>query len=81
MDKYVPIDFLKLPDTVTTIGQAVDCIRLCDELCALIQSQNNLVKNSAFLRACLIEHVFVHIIPVPQVSNYPQYLPAIIRNY
>ena len=28
-----------------------------------------MVKNSAFLRACLIEHVFVHIVPVPQPND------------
>ena len=63
--KYVPVDFLRLPQTASNIVQAVDAMRICDELCSLIQSQSETVKNSAFLRACLIEHVFVHVVPIP----------------
>jgi hypothetical protein len=63
--KYVPVDFLRLPQTASSITQAVDAMRICDELCSLIESQSETVKNSAFLRACLIEHVFVHVVPIP----------------
>ena len=69
---YVPVDFLRLPEVVSNAPQALECIRLCDELCSLIHSQKSVVKNSAFLRACLIEHVFVHIVPVPQPGDSKQ---------
>ena len=63
--KYVPIDFLRVPQVVCSISQAVDAMRICDELCSLMQSQSETVKNSSFLRACLIEHIFVHVVPIP----------------
>jgi hypothetical protein len=63
--KYIPIDFLRVPQVVSNISQAVDAMRVCDELCSLMQSQSETVKNSSFLRACLIEHVFVHVLPIP----------------
>lgn len=62
---YVPVNFLRMPQTVTNIAQAVRSMRLCDELCSLIHSQRESVKNAAILRACLIEHVFIHLVPLP----------------
>lgn len=67
--KYVPVNFLRLPQSVSSVAQALDCLRVCDELCMLIHSQSAMVKNSAHLRTCLIEHVFVHIVPVPQPAG------------
>ena len=69
---YVPVNFLSLPEKVSNAVQALECIRVCEGLCGLIHSQKAIVKNSALLRACLIEHVFVHLVPVPQPPDSQQ---------
>ena len=64
--KYVPIDFLQIPQKIMTQEEAITAIRVTDRLCTLIENQSHCIKNDKFLIASLIEHVFVQLLPVPK---------------
>jgi hypothetical protein len=51
---------------VGTRDDAIHALRLCDRLCTLIDNQDHCVKNRHSLIASLIEHVLVHIVPIPK---------------
>ena len=66
LQKFVPADMLQIPARVNTRDEAVLALRLCDRLCTLLDNQDHCVKNTKFLIISLIEHVLVHIVPVPK---------------
>lgn len=39
LPSYVPIDFIQLPETVTTYDQAAETLWMCDRLATLIDNQ------------------------------------------
>ena len=64
--RYVPVDFLQIPERATTFDEAVHAMRLCDRLCMLIDHQGHCIKNTKLLIFALIEHTFIHVLPVPK---------------
>ncbi len=66
LQKFVPADMLQIPARVETRDDAVQALRLCDRLCTLLDNQDHCVKNTKFLVISLIEHVMVHIVPLPK---------------
>ena len=57
LTKYVPIDFMQLPEKVTTRDEAIYTLRMCDNLCTHMDNQPHCIKNDKFLIAAIIEHV------------------------
>ena len=66
LQKFVPIDVLQIPSRVESRDDAVRALRLCDRLCTLMDNQDHSVKNRHYLIMSLIEHVMVHIVPIPK---------------
>jgi hypothetical protein len=66
LPKFVPIDMLQIPRRVDSLEDAVAAIRYCDKLCTLISVQSYCVRNISFLKCALIEHTFVHVVPLPK---------------
>ena len=66
LQKFVPADMLQIPARVNTRDEAVSALRLCDRLCTLLDNQDHCVKNTKFLITSLIEHVLVHVVPIPK---------------
>jgi hypothetical protein len=58
LGKYIPVDLLQIPKKASTRSEAISAIRLCDRLSTLIDNQAHCIKNTKFLIAALIEHVF-----------------------
>ena len=42
---YTAIDFTQVPRRVKTRDEAVDALRVCDRLCALVENQQHCIKN------------------------------------
>ena len=59
--KYVPVDFLQIPQKVLTRRDGIEAIRICDRICTLIDNQKHCIKNDKFFICALIEHVFTQV--------------------
>ena len=70
---YIPTDLLQVPQKVTNFAEALAAVRYCDKLCTLLSCQAEFIKNTAFLRVCLIEHTYVQVLPVPRVAGHEGY--------
>jgi hypothetical protein len=66
LTKYIPVDFLQIPQRARNRAEAIESIRLCDRLCTLLENQSHCIKNEKFLILSCIEHVFVQVVPVPK---------------
>jgi len=64
--RYVPIDFLQLPDRATTRDEASRALWLCDRLATLVDNQPFCVKNNKLHIFAMIEHVFTRVVPLPK---------------
>lgn len=64
--KYIPINFMQIPQRATTRRQAIEAIRLADFQCTHIDCQDHCIKNQPHLIFALIEHLFTQVIPVPK---------------
>jgi len=72
LKKYVPIDFLQLPERVVSRAEAVDVLRQMDKLCTLLDNQNHCIKNDKFLILNMIQFVITHVMPMPQPREESQ---------
>jgi hypothetical protein len=61
---FTPIDYLRIPQHVTSYKQAVLVMRQADHLCLLTENQKEL-KFRHFLKVALLQHLFTNVIPVP----------------
>lgn len=68
---YRPIELTLVPDTVSDFMSVACAMRHCLNLCVLLSNQKNLVRNSYTIRVCLIEHLFVRVIPLPLPITHP----------
>jgi hypothetical protein len=60
-----PIEMTLVPDRVNSFHEVALSMRHCLNLCTLLHNQRQYVRNSYTLRLCLIEHLFVRVIPLP----------------
>jgi hypothetical protein len=67
-----PIELTLVPDSVAHFAEVAKAMRHCLNLCVLLSNQRTLVRNSYTLRVCLIEHLFVRVIPLPLPITHPQ---------
>jgi thiol-disulfide isomerase/thioredoxin len=63
---FVPIDFLLIPERVTTLREGVDALRWADKLCTLSSEQQTRVKHSAFYKVAMLQHLFTKVLPLPE---------------
>jgi hypothetical protein len=66
LQKYIPIDFLQIPQKASTRKEAITAIRMCDRICTLIENQSHCIKNDKFLILSVIEHLFTQVLPIPK---------------
>ncbi|KAJ1393230.1 hypothetical protein B484DRAFT_278952, partial [Ochromonadaceae sp. CCMP2298] len=67
-----PIEMTLVPDRASTFHEVQLAMRHCLNLCVLLSNQRKLVRNSYTLRLCLIEHLFVRVIPLPLPVTHPE---------
>ena len=67
-----PIEMTLVPDRVNHFFEVANAMRHCLNLCILLSNQRKLVHNSYTLRLCMIEHLFVRVIPLPLPINHPR---------
>ena len=72
LPRYRAIDFLQQAAKVSTLTEAIDAIRQCDEMCTSLAVQAHVVKNTRFLIAALIEHTFTQLVPLPLPETHPK---------
>jgi hypothetical protein len=69
---YRPIEMTLVPETVRTLGEVGLAMRHALNICVLLANQSTIVRNSFTLRVCLIEHLFVRVIPLPLPITHPE---------
>jgi hypothetical protein len=67
-----PIELTLVPDRASHFLEVTKAMRHCLNLCVLLSNQRKLVRNSYTLRLCLIEHLFVRVIPLPLPVTHPR---------
>jgi hypothetical protein len=67
-----PIEMTLVPDRVNHFFEVANAMRHCLNLCVLLSNQRKLVHNSYTLRLCMIEHLFVRVIPLPLPITHPR---------
>jgi hypothetical protein len=67
-----PIEMTLVPDRVNKFSEVANAMRHCLNLCVLLSNQRKLVHNSYTLRLCMIEHLFVRVIPLPLPITHPR---------
>lgn len=65
-----PIELTLVPDKVSHFLEVSNAMRHCLNLCVLLANQKDLVRNSYTLRICLIQHLFLRVIPLPLPMNH-----------
>ena len=66
-----PVEMTLVPDKVTNFLELTKAMRDCVHLCVLLSNQRDFIVNSYTLRLCLIEHLFVRVIPLPLPLTHP----------
>ena len=66
---FVPVDFLLVTEQATTLDEAIDATRWADKLCTLCSAQSRCVKNAAFYKVALLQHLFTKVLPAPTSSS------------
>lgn len=67
-----PVEMTLVPDRVSDFNEMTMAMRQCLHLCVLLSNQRNLIRNSYSLRMCLIQHLFVRVIPLPLPFDHPE---------
>jgi hypothetical protein len=60
-----PTELTLVPESVSDFNSAAVAMRHALNLCVLLANQKELVRNSYTIRVCLIEHLFIRVIPLP----------------
>jgi hypothetical protein len=66
-----PVELTKVPDRISNFHELCCAMRHTLNLCVLLANQRSLIKNSYTIRVCLIEHLFIRVIPLPLPINHP----------
>jgi hypothetical protein len=69
-----PVEMTLVPEKVDNFHEAAIAMRHTLNLCVLLSNQRALIRNSYTLRVCLIQHLFLRIIPLPLPINHPDRL-------
>lgn len=67
-----PVELTLVPDKVSDFADVALAMRQAVNLCVLIANQAKFIRNSHTLRICLIEHLFIRVIPIPLPINHPE---------
>lgn len=68
-----PVEMTLVPDHVSSFNEVANCLRHCVNLCTLLANQRTQIRNSYTLRACLIQHIFTRVIPIPLPVTHPEW--------
>jgi hypothetical protein len=60
-----PVEMTLVPDRVSDFQEVATAMRNALNLCVLLANQRTVVRNSYTLRVCMLEHLFVRVIPLP----------------
>ena len=60
-----PVEMTLVPDRVSDFQEVAAAMRHTLNLCILLANQRTVVRNSYTLRVCMLEHLFVRVIPLP----------------
>ena len=60
-----PVEMTLVPDRVSNFQEVGAAMRHTLNLCILLANQKSVVRNSYTLRVCMLEHLFVRVIPLP----------------
>ena len=60
-----PVELTLVPDRVSNFADVGLALRHALNLCVLLTNQRTQIRNSFTLRICLIEHLFVRVLPLP----------------
>ena len=60
-----PVEMTLVPDHVSDFQGVAAAMRHALNLCVLLANQRSVVRNSYTLRVCMLEHLFVRVIPLP----------------
>jgi hypothetical protein len=60
-----PVEMTLVPDRVSDFQEVAAAMRNALNLCVLLANQRTVVRNSYTLRVCMLEHLFVRVIPLP----------------
>ena len=60
-----PVEMTLVPDKVSNFPDVAAAMRHTLNLCVLLANQRTVVRNSYTLRVCMLEHLFVRVIPLP----------------
>ena len=63
---FVPVDFLLVPEQVDSFAGALDALRHADKVCTLVSAQSSRIKNPAFYKVALLQHLFTKVLPLPR---------------
>ena len=65
---FVPADFLLLSGHATALSEATDALRWADKLCTLSSGQTSRVKQAAFCKVALLQHLFTKVLLMPKAA-------------
>lgn len=65
-DTFLPVDFLQIPESVSTLTEAMNALRLTDHLCMLTENQSEQIKFVPFLKISLLQKVLTKVVPIPK---------------
>jgi hypothetical protein len=65
-----PVEMTLVPDNVSDFQGVAAAMRHALNLCVLLANQRSVVRNSYTLRVCMLEHLFVRVIPLPLPINH-----------
>ena len=66
-----PVELTLVPDTVASFADVTSAMRHALNNCVLLANQISLIRNSFTLRVCLLQHLFVRVLPLPLPINHP----------
>jgi len=66
-----PVELTLVPDSVTSFADVTTAMRHALNNCVLLANQTALIRNSYTLRVCLLQHLFVRVLPLPLPVNHP----------
>ena len=69
---FRPVEMTLVPDSVSTIRDVSVALRHCVDLCTTLAYQRGIVRNTYSLRTRLVQHLFLHVIPLPLPCDHPQ---------
>jgi hypothetical protein len=67
-----PVELSLVPDHVDTFHDVAMAMRHALNLCILLTTQKGIIRNSYTLRVCLIQHLFLRVIPLPLPLTHPE---------